>query len=117
MRNILLGLFLLTLSSIATAQKVSIHGLGNNTCGEAMQQIARVGLSAETGYADWPGGFINGYSAATSDARKVDTIVGFGISFDTLTALFKNKCGQEPTKPVMQTAKEIYQELNQRQKQ
>lgn len=117
MRNIFLGLFLLSFSSIAIAQNISIHGLGNNTCGEAMQQIARTGRSSETGYADWLGGFITGYNTATSDARKVDTIVGFGMSFDTLTALFKNKCGQAPTKLVMQAAKEIYQELNKRQQQ
>ncbi len=117
MRKIFLGLFLLSFSSITIAQNVSIHGLGNNTCGEAMQQIARLGQSSETGYGDWLGGIITGYSTATSDARQVDTIVGFGTSFDTLTALFKNKCGQGPTKLVMQAAREIYQELNKRQQQ
>ena len=115
MRKLSLGLILLCCSSIAVAQGISVHGLGHNTCGEAMQQISRTGPTTETAYTDWLGGFITGYNAAISDTRKIDSRVGVGLSFDTLTAIFKNKCGQDATKLVIQAAKEIYQELGKRQ--
>lgn len=117
MKNLLLGLVFLGCSSIAVAQSFSIQGLGNNTCGEAMQNISRMGSAAETEYADWVGGFITGSSYAFSVTKNVDVIVGVGLSFDTLTALFKNKCAQDAQKRVIQAAIEINHELGKRQQQ
>jgi hypothetical protein len=48
------------------------------------------------------------------DTKKVESLVGVGMSSDTLTALFKNKCSKDPTKYVIQAAKETYQELGKR---
>lgn len=107
----MVGLILAACSSIAFAQGMAVHGLGNSTCGEAMQQIARSGRDQEMAYADWLGGYITGYNVALFDGGKSESVVGRGLSFDTLTALFKNKCSQDATKRVFQAAQEIYQEL------
>lgn len=107
----LLAALLVSCSSTALAQAVAVHGLGNKTCGEAMQEITRYGQAQEAAYADWLGGYLTGYNVAVSDLRKTEAAAGAGLSFDTLTAVFKNKCNQDATKHVMQAAHEIYGEL------
>lgn len=117
MQKLLLALVFVGCSSMAAAQKFVFQGLGNYTCGEAMQQISGGSLEAEKRYTDWVGGFISGYNSAIVQTQKVDAMVGHGLSFDTLTALFKNKCALDAQKMVIQAAQEIYQELAERQQQ
>lgn len=114
MRTLMLALILAGWSSIALAQGMAVHELGNSTCGEAMQQIARSGRVQEAAYAHWLGGYLTGYNVALFDRGKTESVVGLGLSFDTLTALFKNKCSQDATKRVIEAAREIHQELARR---
>ena len=62
-------------------------------------------------YADWVGGYITGYNVALFDGGRTESVVGVGLSFDTRTALFKNKCSQDATKRVIEAARETYLEL------
>ena len=51
---------------------------------------------------------------ATADLTKKDSIVGMGVSADTITAMFKNKCRQDALKTVVNVVDEIRKELEKR---
>ena len=117
MRSLIFAVTLVVMgcSSVAHAQIGYGYGLGlSDTCGEAMQNIERHGREAEYLYIQWVFGFLSGYNAATADLTKKDSMVSAGVSADTITAMFKNKCRQDALKNFGTVAVEIRKELEKR---
>src|SRR5262245_13733295 len=76
---LLVGLSAIGASS-AFAQQGWSFGVGERTCGEAMQQIERGGQVTEAIYREWILGYISGMNTAAMLAMNRDSLVGKGTT-------------------------------------
>jgi hypothetical protein len=110
-RRVLALVILTTCSTQSFAQVVWTVGIGKTSCGVAMQNIQKKGSAWEAHYMTWIGGFISGYNLAVADETQSNSRVGEGVPNARLIAMFKEKCGKYPQKPLPQAAFEIRAEL------
>lgn len=113
MRNLVLAVMLIVFPLAAPAQQQSWVWSGG-TCGEAMQNIEQNARVWEALYLRYVLGYVSGYNSATTSLTKKSTLIGEGISEDTVVAMFKNKCRQDALKEVVLVADEIYREMRER---
>jgi hypothetical protein len=106
-----LALILTVGSKASSAQVIWTVGIGRTSCGTAMQNIEKHGSAYETHYLTWIGGFISGYNLAIAGETRQNVRVGEGVSNDKIASLFREKCKQDPQKPLPQVASEIRAEL------
>ena len=89
-----------------------VLGWGNWTCGELTEALERPDIASTTkaSFGSWVLGFISGRNEERARATG-NGAVGEGTSSDTILALVKKKCRDEPLKSVFAAASQAYDDI------